>query len=267
MHELPLDVAIECRDAAVARGGRVVLRGVNLTIRGDERVAIIGPNGAGKSSLLLALLGLIAPASGTIRVEGRDVARLPPRLRGRLAAYVPQVVERIPAFTVCDVVAGGRFAHLPPLGALSREDWDAVWTAIDRCGLRALADRPINEVSGGERQKALLAAAFAQDAKLLLLDEPTTALDPAVQIELVDLLRSWHAAGRGLVVVSHDLHLPAALEARVVALRDGVVVADGPAAKVLRPDRLAAFYGGAFEAARTESGDEIVVPRWSAATR
>jgi iron complex transport system ATP-binding protein len=258
----PRDWRLTCRDAILERGGRSVLRDVSLTLAAGECLALIGPNGTGKTTLLLAMLGLLPPAGGEVCLAGRPVCELPARLRGRCFSYVPQSVDRIPAFSVYDVVAAARFPHIPPLMPLSPGDRDAVEQALRQCGLQDLARRPITEVSGGERQKALLAAAIAQDAQAMFLDEPDTALDPAYQIELVRLLRQWLARGRALVLVSHDLQLTAELEARVVALAGGRVALDGPADEVLTPSRLEAIFGAGFEYAHTGDGRRFVLPRW-----
>lgn len=257
---------LECAGLSVRRGGRPVLHDVDLTLRAGECLTLIGPNGAGKTTLLLTMLGLLPPTEGTVRLNGRDIRKLPARQRGRFAAYVPQVAEYLPPLTIADVVAGGRYPHLSPLRPLSAADRAAVAEALERCGLAELAGQPISAVSGGERQKALLAAALAQDAEAMFLDEPTTALDPAVQLELLSLLRDWHARGRTVVVVSHDLHLPASLGGRVVALRGGRIAADGPAPDVLQPQQLGAVYGAEFETATTAEGRAIVVPRWERRT-
>jgi len=138
----------------------------------------------------------------------------------------------------------------------------AVRKAIEQCSLESLADRPFHAISGGERQKTLIAAAIAQDAAVMFLDEPNTALDPAYQTELVRILREWHAAGRGIVLVSHDLQLPAALGGRVVALNGGQIAADGPVNEVLTSTRLEAVYGAPFAEARLGNGTTIVLPQW-----
>jgi iron complex transport system ATP-binding protein len=253
---------VECDHLRVCRRGRVVLSDVSVGVVSDECVSLIGPNGSGKTTLLLAVAGLLAPASGMVRVRGRDIRRWRSRIRAQLFAYVPQMLERVPAFRVYDVVAGGRFAQVGALGPLSQGDEAAVETALEQCGLAALASRGFDAISGGERQKALVAAAMAQDAQVLLLDEPNTALDPAYQVELVRILRAWHQAGRGLVLVSHDLQLPAALGGRVIAMCAGCVVADGPAEQVLTPEVLGAIYGASFGEVATPDGVRLAVPAW-----
>lgn len=253
---------LTCEQLSVARGGRIVLQDVNVGFRSGECVSLIGPNGSGKSTLMLALLGLLPAASGNVRLNGREVRRLPARHRGRFASYVPQLVERIPGFSLYEVVAAGRFPHVSPLLPLAPRDLAAVERALDLCGLTGLADRRIDAVSGGERQKALIAAAIAQDAQVMFLDEPNTALDPAYQIELVGLLRSWQKLGRALVLISHELQLPTALGGRVLALKAGRVVADGEASEILAPQRLAEIYDAAFEYAETAAGRRMVLPSW-----
>jgi len=251
-----------CERLSVERGGFRVLEDISLTFYPGEACVIIGPNGAGKTTLLLTLLGILKPTRGAVRFNKTDVCALPGRARGRYAAYVPQTVERLPAYTVYDVVASGRFPHANPLAALSAADRRAIDDAMRRADLAAIALRPISAVSGGERQKALIAAAMAQDAEVMFLDEPTTALDPGRQIELVALLRGVCERGHGPIVVSHDLQLPAVLGGRVIALSEGRVVADGPAAEVLRPDVLGPIYRAPFSMAVTAQGRAFVTPGW-----
>jgi iron complex transport system ATP-binding protein len=261
-HAVTASWRIQCDALSVRRGKQLVLRDLSFTLTAGECVSLIGPNGAGKSTLLLALLGWLKPQAGRLTLDGTPIHALPARRRGRFAAYVPQLIERVPAFTIYDLVAGGRFPHVSPWRALSLPDHQIVAQALECCGLQALASRPITALSGGERQKALIAAAIAQDPELMLLDEPTTALDPAVQVELARLLRNWHAGGRALVVVSHELQLPAALGGRVLAMRNGRIVADGQAESVLRPQQLAAIFNAEFVSGRTPAGRQFVLPDW-----
>ena len=257
------DWCLECRDLEVRRGGRRIVAGVSLRLAAGDCVSIVGPNGSGKTTLMLALLGLLKPRARFVRFNGWDWQGLSARERGRLVAYVPQVLGAAPAYRVAEIVAGGRFPHVSSLGGLKSTDHEIVQSSLGRCGLTALADRRFDTLSGGERQKTLIAAAMAQDPRLLFLDEPNTALDPAYQVELVHILREWNEAGRGLLLISHDLHLPAVLGGDVVALRDGAVATKGPASEVLQPETLSNVYGTPFGTATTSNGERIVLPLWS----
>jgi iron complex transport system ATP-binding protein len=245
---------LSCYDVVVRRGTRPALDHVSFVIERGEMVSVVGPNGSGKTTLLHAILGLLPVNAGAIKLGGRSVATLAASVRARIAAYVPQRLDCSPAFSVRDVVATGRFAFSDGDGPA------AIKQAIEQCGLTPLADRRFDTLSGGERQKALIAAALAQNPQLLCLDEPNTALDPAYQIELVKILRRCHAGGRSILLVSHDLNLPAVLGGRVIALREGHVVADAPAGEVLQPQCLAAIYGAAFDLATTADGTVLVAP-------
>jgi len=258
---------LSCEGLYVRRDGRLVLHDVSLRIAAGECVSIIGPNGAGKTTLMLTLLGILSPEAGTVRLDGQDLRALSARWRARLMSYVPQTVERLPDFTVREVVAFGRFPHLRPLFPLSAQDRDAVEDALRICDLTDLASRPVSRLSGGERQKTLIAAAIAQDAQIMCLDEPGTALDPAYQVELVRLLRAWHQRGRTLILISHDLYLPGVLGGRTVALRDGRIVADASSAELLRPEALCEIYDAGFEVATTPAGHHLLVPDWWQAAR
>lgn len=253
---------IEAAGLTIRRGGRTVVHGLDFAMRSADCVVLVGPNGSGKTTLMLALLGLLDVTGGLVRMNGVDIRALSARARARFAAYVPQGLERVPALRVRDVVAGGRYPHVGATRAHSQVDRWAVEQALERCGLTELADRPLNTLSGGERQKTLIAAAFAQDPAVLCLDEPNAALDPAYQLELVRILRAWHRGGRGLLVISHDLQLPAALGGRVVAMSAGRIAADGPAEEILTPGVLGRIYGAPFAAVQVAGGAAIVLPRW-----
>ena len=253
---------LACAGLSVRRAGRVVVRDVTLTLNDDECLSLVGPNGSGKTTLMLALLGLLPPAGGTVRVNGQDFRRLSARARGRFAAYVPQNLDRVPALRVVDVVAGGRFPHVGPLRSFTPADHAAIRAALFCCGLTELAERPFDAISGGERQKVLLAAAIAQNPEVLFLDEPNTGLDPAYQLELIRILRDWLRSHHSVLLTSHDLQLPAALGGRVLALRQGRIVADGPAESVLTPDVLGEIYGAPFGTATTATGVQIILPAW-----
>jgi iron complex transport system ATP-binding protein len=231
--------------------GCPVLSEVSLTLSRGESVALIGPNGAGKTTLLRLLAGLLAPSQGTVRWQGQPLARWRRRDIARRIAYVPQARPLHVPLTVEEVVLLGRFPDLDPWRAApSSADRAAVDEALARTGIPSLRHRPLDELSGGERQLAYLASALAQDAELLLLDEPTTHLDPRHQVDLAAVLQGLRAAGRPtLLLTTHELAFAAALADRVVALAAGRKVADGPPGEVLSAATLETLFGVPFELA------------------
>ena len=239
---------------------REVLRGVDLVARAGELIALIGPNGAGKSTLLRVAGGLLRPSSGSVTIDGVDVTTLDRRSIARHIAVVPQVFETLFPFTVREIVALGRTSRLGPLGTLGSEDARAVMRALDDIGATDLADRRIDRVSGGERQRAVLAMALAQEAGVLLLDEPTAHLDPAHQRATLDRVATL-ARVRGLAVVAvlHDLNLAAAFASRVVLLADGAVVRDGEPREVITGELVASVFGPGLRVVAIE-GRPFVIP-------
>jgi len=249
-------MAIEADRLTVLRLGRPVLRSVSLRVGDGEVVSVIGPNGAGKSTLMAALLGLLPPAEGAVRLDTAPIARLPRRQIARRIAYVPQVHDGYLGFTAREIIEAGRYAHLEPLDPLSAEDRENVASAAAAAGVEALMDRTVDTLSGGERQKVWIAAALAQATPVLFLDEPTNALDPAHQVELIRIMRSFIAnRGHTLLVISHDLNLPLALGGRVLALHDGTVAFDEPVQALLDTNRLEALFGTRFVLHREPAGD------------
>jgi len=250
----------------VARGiragyhDRVVLRGVDLTAQAGEVVALIGPNGAGKSTLLRVLAGLLRPDAGTVTIDGTDVTTLDRRSIARHVAVVPQVFETLFPFTVREIVALGRTSRLGPLGTLGADDARAVARALDEIGATELAERRIDRVSGGERQRAVLAMALAQEAGVLLLDEPTAHLDPTHQRGTLERVATL-ARARGLAVVAvlHDLNLAAAFASRVVLLADGAVVRDGDPRQVITAELVSAVFGPGLRVV-AHDGRPFVIP-------
>ncbi|WP_188193037.1 ABC transporter ATP-binding protein [Nonomuraea sp. SYSU D8015] len=224
---------IETRGLSVRLGEREVVRDVGLRVRRGEWLAIIGPNGAGKSTLLKAVMGLVAHR-GDVTLSGRPAAGLKPRERARLLAYAPQTPALPPDMTVFDYALLGRTPYIPYLGRESRHDRDVTASVLDRLDLGALAARPVGELSGGERQRVVLARALVQQAPVLLLDEPTTALDLGHQqqvLELVDRLR--RADGLTVVTTLHDLTVAGLYADALLLLADGRAVASGDPAQVL----------------------------------
>ena len=246
---------------------REVLRGVDLVAREGELVAIVGPNGAGKSTLLRVLAGLIAPSAGRVTIGGVDVAALSRRGVAQRVAVVPQVFETLFPFTVREVVALGRTARLGALGMLGQDDARAVMRALEELSSTALADRRIDRISGGERQRAMLAMALAQETEVLLLDEPTAHLDPAHQrATLEHVARLARERQLAVVAVLHDLNLASALATRIVVMADGQVVRDGDALEVLTASLVREVFGGGLEVI-SHDGRPFVLPSPDAPAR
>jgi iron complex transport system ATP-binding protein len=244
---------------------REVLRGIDLVVHAGELVALVGPNGAGKSTLLKALSGLLRPVSGSVTIDGVDVTGMDRRTIARHIAVVPQVFETLFPFTVREIVALGRTSRLGPLGTLGSDDARAVTQALDDIGATDLADRRIDRVSGGERQRAVLAMALAQEAGVLLLDEPTAHLDPTHQRATLERVATL-ARERGLAVIAvlHDLNLAAAFASRVVLLADGAVTREGEVREVITPELVARVFGPGLRVVLTE-GRPFVIPEPSSA--
>jgi cobalamin transport system ATP-binding protein len=234
---------IELEDVSVDLDGRRVVDAVSLAAGDGEWLTLLGANGAGKSTLLRAVAGLV-PAHGAIRVGGDEIGTLRRRELARRVAVVPQSPAVPRAMTVAEYVLLGRSPFVSYAGSESRHDIEVARAALRRLDLTDFAERDLFSLSGGERQRAILARALAQEARVLLLDEPTTALDAGRQqqvLELVDELR----VEQGLTVLSamHDLTLAGQYAGRVVLLAHGRVVAQGQASEVLTVETIAEHYG------------------------
>jgi iron complex transport system ATP-binding protein len=227
----------------VRYGASTVLDAVSLDVASGAMTAVVGPNGSGKSTLLRALGGLIRPASGIARFDGKDLANATPRERACRIAYVPQDTSIPFEFSVRDIVAMGRSPHLSPWGYESLADEDAIGEAMELMELDGLADRSILDVSGGERQRTVIARALAQRPTVLLLDEPGANLDLRHQVNFHALLeRLTRTAGLTTVMVSHDLNAMASAH-HVVALLGGRVRAMGPPTEVLTERTIVDVFG------------------------
>lgn len=236
------ELALQLDEVGVVRQGRPILQRVSLGLPRGQLLAILGPNGAGKSTLLKAVMGLV-PATGAIRIEGQLASQLNARARARHVAYVPQHSALEAPLPVREVVAQGRFAHTDLFQRLTAADRDAVAQALEATDTMRLADRAFNRLSYGERRLVLLARALATGARLLLLDEPTAALDIGHALGLLRRLRQLAASGVAVAVVLHQLHEAADSCDRAVLLAGGIVQAQGPVAEVIAPEPVRRVYG------------------------
>lgn len=231
--------AVEVRNLYVAYQHRPVLRGVRLNCPAGVLAAFIGPNGAGKSTLFKAILGLVKPASGSVRVFGEPVER-----QRRRIAYVPQrelIDWDFPA-TVIDVVMMGRVPRLGWLRRPGARDRERVLAALEQVGMADYADRPLAALSGGQQQRVFIARALAQEADLLLLDEPFAGVDAATQEVIHELLARLRQQGKTVLVVDHDLSSVHRYD--LVVMINGRLIAFGPPAEVFTDENLRQTYGG-----------------------
>jgi iron complex transport system ATP-binding protein len=234
---------------------RAILADVSFRLDRGERVALIGPNGAGKSTLLRVLAGILRPAAGRVELDGVPIAGLDRSAVARRLAVVPQQTALPFSMRVEEVVALGRLPHESALRGAGPADRAAVAAAIDRVGLGHLLGRDARELSLGERQLVLLALAVAQEAPILLLDEPTVHLDLRHQVEAMELLCDLNERdGTALVAVLHDLGLAAHFFPRLVIVEHGRIVADGPPDEVLTDERIRDTFGVAPGLVRLAAG-------------
>lgn len=225
-----------------AYGRTPVLRDVSLTINGGEWWAVLGPNGAGKSALAKLLVGALRPSGGSLTICGHDVSVTAPHALAKHVAWVPQNVADDCAFTALELVLMGRTPHLGPWGLPGPHDVEQAKLLLERLGVATLTNRPLNEVSGGERRRVFLARALAQSPQLLVLDEPTAFLDVRHQIEALAVVHRTLAPTLGVVAVLHDVNLAARFATHVMLLRAGRVLALGLVEEVLTPALLSQLY-------------------------
>jgi iron complex transport system ATP-binding protein len=250
---------IEAANIAVRLGRRHVLEDVSVTVADGEMLGLLGPNGAGKTTLLRCLAGLLPVDTGTVQFAGREIGAVDRTSLARQLAYLPQSAECHWPISVRNLVALGRLPHRSAWGGLGPADKAAVDRALATADLVGLADRPVDQLSGGERTRAMLARALATEPASILADEPIAGLDPAHRLEVMALLRKLATAGHAVLVVLHDLTLAARYCHRLVLMNHGRIEAVGAPAEVLTEDRLASVFGIRAHLATLSDGP-LVVP-------
>jgi ABC-type cobalamin/Fe3+-siderophores transport system ATPase subunit len=241
----PIDLA--ARDLSFAYGDVPVLRGVSLSLKGGEVVALLGPNGSGKSTLIRLLLGQLG-THHDVTWDGKPLRNWRPRELARRVAYLPQAPLIDHALSVQEVLRLGRAPYWGAFGLESPRDERVVIEVAALLGLNPILGRSLDQLSGGQRQRVFVGRCLVQEATALLLDEPGTFLDLRHQVELTQLLRRLaKETGVGIVMASHDLNVAAACADRLILLHDGAVAAAGTPGEVLDPARLAAVYGVKME--------------------
>jgi iron complex transport system ATP-binding protein len=225
--------------------------------------AIVGPNGCGKSTLLRGLAGIMRPTTGRVLLDGAELTRLRPTELARRIGMLPQQPMAPDGITVADLVGRGRHPHQRWFRQWSTDDESAVAAALTATGLAGIADRPVAELSGGQRQRAWIALVLAQGPDTMLLDEPTTFLDLAFQLDVLELLRTINLEhGRTVVMVLHDLELAGRYAHHVIAMQDGRIVGQGTPAEVVTEQTLATVFGvDALVVDDPLTGTPLVIPR------
>ncbi|MGX5697832.1 ABC transporter ATP-binding protein [Agromyces soli] len=239
-----MNARLEARGLTLAYDGRVVVEGLDFALPDGEVTAIIGPNGCGKSTLLKGLGRVLAPVAGEVRLDGVRLDRIPTRRIATQLSMLPQSPVAPSGLTVAELVARGRHPHQRWYEQFGRADERIVREAMEATDVARLADVPLDELSGGQRQRVWLSMTLAQQTGIVLLDEPTTYLDLAHQVEVLELVHELNTRhGRTVLMVLHDISLAARYASRIVAMHDGRIVADGTPDEVVTEQMLAEVFG------------------------
>ena len=251
---------LEVRNLACGFPGRTVAREIGFSLAEGEVMCVLGPNGGGKTTLFRTLLGLLPPKSGEILIDHRSLASLSRVQLARLAGYVPQGHSAYFAFTLREFVLMGRGAHLGAFAVPGRRDREIAERLLESLGIGESADRPITEVSGGERQLALVARALAQEPRLLVMDEPTASLDFGNQVRVMERIAALAGSGIAILFSSHDPDHAFLAAQRVLLLGDGHALALGAPREVIRADTLERLYGVSVSVIELEGGRHTCLP-------
>ncbi|MGP4968930.1 ABC transporter ATP-binding protein [Glutamicibacter ardleyensis] len=244
---------------------RVISEELDVRVPDGSFTVIVGPNACGKSTLLRSLARLLKPTAGQVLLDGRSIATIPAKALAREVGLLPQTSIAPDGIVVADLVSRGRYPHQKLIRQWSADDASAVAYALSATNTTELSARLVDELSGGQRQRVWVAMALAQETPILLLDEPTTFLDIAHQIELLELFRRLHHEGRTLVAVLHDLNHAARYATHIIAMKDGRVVAEGPPREIVTEELVQDVFGLACTVISDPvAGSPLVVPLGSA---
>lgn len=252
---------LAARDLAIGYRQRLVIDGLDVTIHRGGVTTIIGPNGCGKSTLLRGLGRLLGTTRGSILLNGTDIATMRTREVARQLGILPQSPVAPEGLTVADLVSRGRHPHQSWVQQWSSDDEREISAALALTGMQGLEDRPLDELSGGQRQRAWIAMTLAQETPILLLDEPTTFLDLAHAVDVLELIDHLNRElDRTVVMVLHDLTLAVRYSDTIIVMHDGAIVASGPPEEVVTAELLRDVFGLAAKIVRDDDGGLLVVP-------
>ena len=232
-------VRLYTSDLCIGYNERLIVKNLNIQIPDQKVTTIIGPNGCGKSTLLKALTRIIAPQSGTVILDGKQISNENTKILARKMAILPQTPESPGGLTVGELVSYGRFPYQKGFGRLTKKDYEVIDWALEVTGTKDFKFRPVDALSGGQRQRVWIAMALAQETEIIFLDEPTTYLDMAHQLEVLELLQKLNREqGRTIIMVLHDLNQAARFADYIIALKDGEIVKAGSCEEVIQHDIL-----------------------------
>jgi len=236
-------LSIQLENISFSYGQRPVLRNISFCAEYGQILSVLGPNGAGKSTLFRCMLGLLTPSAGAISLDGQPICHMPPGQLARKIAYIPQSHNPVFNYSVLDMVLMGTASQLGPFRQPGEQQVKQAESALEQLGISHLKDRGYANLSGGERQMVLIARAIAQQAKLLIMDEPSASLDFGNRVRLMRVVRSLADAGYGIIQSTHDPDQAFLHSDRILALKDGVVMAWGTPREVMTAELTSALYG------------------------
>lgn len=244
---------LEIRNLSAGYPGKMVLKQINLTLEPGTITVLLGPNGCGKSTLLKTLCGILPAHGGTVTMDGESILDLPSRLLAQKIAYLSQS-RPVPDITVRRMVLHGRFPYLSYPRRYRKEDYAAAETAMEEMQISDLADTPLQNLSGGQRQKVYIAMALAQNTPVILMDEPTTYLDAAHQLQMMKQAKALRAEGKTVLLVLHDLSLALQVADQAAVLCEGEILATGTSEFVFQSGSLNRVFGVNLERVQTPNG-------------
>ncbi len=254
-------MTLEIRDLHFSYRNNEVLKGLNLTVSDGEMVSLLGRNGAGKTTLMRLIPGFLKAPEQSILIDGKPVLQMSLRERASYMAYIPQITRSVFPYSVRTSILMGCSNRLSLLQNPGRREEQRVEEVIDLLNIRAIADRNMETISGGERQLVLIARALMQDARLLILDEPTSFLDYGNQLLVLERVQELAGQGYSCIYSTHNPDLALSHSTRAVVMKDGVIVFDDKPASLFGTDVLSNVYGRKIEIARTENGGMVCIPQ------